>query len=381
MVNIIFFSQLQNVLRTHNSIKILSAILLICISYPSLMGQVSLDVQGFANSDTTVAVINVRSNTIFKDIVGLYVNSNPTPGRGIAGYFNGGSVGLKAMSTGTGLLGIGTNAYGVRGESISSSGAFFKGATNRFDITLGGSSYAGSGGNDEGVIGVTGNSGDLWFVSNDGIVMELDDNDDEAGHLYIRNGEDNIIFEVDENGTISSDGHIRADGILQSDSLKGDHTQLVYADTNGNLVKNVHESIIMVSPGEFIPVNISPNASAYKFDYYNKTAFAPINVPNGVTITKIDVIYSDLNDNVEVSMCFQKLILDQVQSADDQLISCANSVTIMNPSINIATLSINEKINNGGLTQYRLKINAHDTVFQSYFDYVVVHGFRIFYHF
>lgn len=192
-----------------NNVKYLFLFILLAGSINQGDAQKQLDVQGQINSEDTVMVVRVNSNAMFTDVVGLDVFSHPAPGRGIGGSFYGGRIGLIARSRQKALIGESLNEFGVYATSESGSAGFFRGGdgANDMDIMLGGSNWAGSTNGDEAVIGIhpLKTSGDLWLVSNDGTVIHLDKDNDESGHLFIKNGEDDDVLTIDESGHITFD--------------------------------------------------------------------------------------------------------------------------------------------------------------------------------
>lgn len=168
-----------------------------------LRAQLQFVVEGDANSTDTVFSISTASEP-HQDFIGLYVHSEPSPGRGIAASFNGGILGLTAESNQhTGLRAQSTLAYGLRGIGIQGYGANFQGGAG--SLILGGSQYEFGSGQDEGVISTDPllSSSDLWLSSNDNVVLQLDQNDDEENsRLQIKNGAGEFIYFVHGNGNL-----------------------------------------------------------------------------------------------------------------------------------------------------------------------------------
>lgn len=184
-------------------------IIFLCIVTPVLFAQPQFFVEGAEGVDT-VAKIMVTSNVLFTDIVALYSKSEPTPGRGIGGSFFGGITGIVGEShSGTGIMARSHSAYGIRGVSDLGYGGYFKGGGG-IDIVLAGTAYGGGSGADEGVISTDPlqSSSDMWLISNDAIVFQLDKDDDEAGTLEIKNSTQTTVFQVDENGTTRISGEL-----------------------------------------------------------------------------------------------------------------------------------------------------------------------------
>ena len=43
---------------------------------------------------------------------------------------------------------------------------------------------------------------DIFLISNDAVVLELDNNRDQTGNFFIKAGDDSVIFQVTEGGTV-----------------------------------------------------------------------------------------------------------------------------------------------------------------------------------
>ncbi len=132
--------------------------------------------------------------------------------------------------TNSGFMGIRINGTVSNGISISNAqlsgisssgnirGGFFSGGdvgvhtstTNpgNPDIILGGNSSANA--NDDGIIASDPfySSSDIFLVSNDAIVLKLDDDNNESGNLFIRNGANTNVFSVNESGNVSVNGSV-----------------------------------------------------------------------------------------------------------------------------------------------------------------------------
>jgi hypothetical protein len=127
-------------------------------------------------------------------------------GNGVSGITLEG-VGVYAYSSnGFGLEAHSESNYGIKGNSSGSHGAYFRGASGSASIVLGGSNYIA--GSDDGVImsDPTKSSSDIILVSNDALVIKLDNDNNEAGQFEIWKGNNEEIFAVDESGNVKLDG-------------------------------------------------------------------------------------------------------------------------------------------------------------------------------
>ncbi len=192
---------------------------LIFILNQSGFAQTQLDLQGDPSSSDPVARIevNYQGNT---DVVGLYVISKPQPKWGTGGLFDGGlfgvhgysheNIGVKGSShLGIGLRGFSNHGYGLRAGSGAFHGAQFRGASGNFaDIVLQGSNYINGGDNDDGVImsDPDFSGSDIWLVSNDKVVIELDNDTSQTGDFRILDDTNGIIFRVFETGAVQVKG-------------------------------------------------------------------------------------------------------------------------------------------------------------------------------
>jgi hypothetical protein len=160
---------------------------------------------------------------------GVYGESDSTSGRGVYGHASAesgatrGVYGRSDSTSGRGVYGWASatsgTTYGVYGYASSPSGyggSFANSASGGVglyargygrwdaDLVLGGTSST----NDEGCIysDPEYNSSDIWLFSHDGVVIRLDKDDNEEGHFEVRNGADDIVFKVDENGNMTAEG-------------------------------------------------------------------------------------------------------------------------------------------------------------------------------
>ena len=177
--------------------KIILVLSILTFAY-SIKSQSHLDIQGRPGS--TEAVANIKVNFVGpEDVVGLKVTSVPHVNFGTAGAFYGSYRGVvAAANSGIGVVGLGTSAVG----------GYFQGPIAA--IELGGSDTPYGGGEDDCVIrterGVSG--GDLILVSNDEIVLHLnDDNNFDAGHFAVLNSSNNEVMNLDESGNLTINGN------------------------------------------------------------------------------------------------------------------------------------------------------------------------------
>lgn len=128
-------------------------------------------------------------------------------GLAVQGLGLGIGIGVRGVGeNNVGVDGFSTQSYGVRGQSSQHHGAYFKGANGFASIVLGGSNYIA--GDDDGVIMsdpfYTGS--DIILVSNDAVVVKLDNDNNEAGQFEIRRGNNDVVFSVDESGNVKLNG-------------------------------------------------------------------------------------------------------------------------------------------------------------------------------
>ncbi|MDH3244795.1 MAG: tail fiber domain-containing protein, partial [Saprospiraceae bacterium] len=146
------------------------------------------------------------------------------------------SAGVLGQSTsGSGTSGTSTNSYGLHGTSQNFHGAWIRGnPTGGFgDIVLGGSNYFG--GNDDGVImsDPTLIGSDIFLVSNDAVVVEIDNDTTESGSFEVWNDINREVLILGEDGEfeiwngastndrrlwLQSDGDLFIDGALTEGS-------------------------------------------------------------------------------------------------------------------------------------------------------------------
>jgi hypothetical protein len=154
------------------------------------------------------------------DSYGVWAQSRSPLGRGVYGYASAdsglayGVFGQSNSTSGTGVFGrVGSSSgqnYGVWGQSNSTSGAgvYARGRDAGADLILAGNADTTSG--DDGKIysdpGYT--SSDIYLIANDNIRIDL--NNDAAGDsdsdFEIYNGDNTLIFGVDESGAVTFGG-------------------------------------------------------------------------------------------------------------------------------------------------------------------------------
>lgn len=125
---------------------------------------------------------------------GVYARSDSSSGRGVYGY--------AAANSG--------NTYGVYGRSNSADGAgvYARGYEAGADLILGGNADSLYG--DDGRITSDPRyaSSDIHLIANDGVRIDLDeDGDGEDADFEIRNGDNTLIFNVDESGHVTFGGN------------------------------------------------------------------------------------------------------------------------------------------------------------------------------
>ncbi len=83
---------------------------------------------------------------------------------------------------------------------------------NNPDIILGGTV---GNNNDDGIIASNPElpGSDLYLRSNDAVVIELDNDDNESASFIIRNGDDGEVFSVNESGNVNIDGRLRIEDV------------------------------------------------------------------------------------------------------------------------------------------------------------------------
>lgn len=156
---------------------------------------------------------------------GLYGDSSREgDGAGVWGYKTGvggmGVAGMAAGEDGSGVFGraMGTNGYGGYFISDQSAGLHAGGADNSVpDVELGGTEEE-----DDGVLASSMSlpASDLVLVSNEHVIVTLDDNNDDEGEAFvIVNGQGDAVFVVDEWGHVTSRGEIVTKIVLDEENV------------------------------------------------------------------------------------------------------------------------------------------------------------------
>ena len=130
-----------------------------------------------------------------------------------AGHFLGSFVGLRAeANSGTGVIGI----------SESGIGAFLRGPIAALE--LGGSNTSFGAGDDDCVIRTQRFQlgGDLFLVSNDEIVLHLDDDGSETGNFTILDSDNTQVLNLNEAGDLTKINTIQFGGIISEYSSTSD---------------------------------------------------------------------------------------------------------------------------------------------------------------
>jgi len=169
-------------------------------------------------------------NMIGLDVESKYYYSSNIGG--IAARFEGGLRGIEGKSEhgigvsgtsvadGTGVYGYSLSSYGIEARSHNNIGLIARSSNSRGALIMGNPNYADLvlGGNTDGtddgtlISDYSLPSSDLNFISYDDLRIDLDENDDEEGTLTVVNSSDNIIFELDETGSISVGRNSHAPG-------------------------------------------------------------------------------------------------------------------------------------------------------------------------
>jgi len=172
-------------------------------------------VNGTTNGDVVRINVDGSSKFLVDDNGGVGIGSLSTPpvnGLDVEGEtrFNDDVLFTGNLGINSGSLTNGVLQAAVHIESTSSEGKalFVSSNFGQFgpDITLGGQ---GSGNAvDEGVISTDQrySSSDMWLMSNDAVIIRLDQDNNEAGEFEIRQSTNTTVFRVDENGVVSQNG-------------------------------------------------------------------------------------------------------------------------------------------------------------------------------
>lgn len=225
-------------------------------------------------------------------IVGNAVGGNGIRGESssAAGVFGRGTSGVHGTSTnGFGLFGESTNGYGLNARSVNGHGALFRGDNeNGFaDIVLQGGNW--NNGSDDGVIMINPAllNGDIFLVSNDAVVIELDNNGGETGNFEIWDQDDDTIFEVRENGNVYLNG-----ALLHSSDVKRKE-KIITVDEKILLEKLLHLEIYEWQYKKDNRRHIGPMAQEFQKEFElgaDNETIAAIDI-DGITIAAIQALY------------------------------------------------------------------------------------------
>jgi len=184
--------------------------ILLLASIQSVSAQSQLEVLG--NSSSTDPRASIRTSRTFytQDEVGLQVVSRyasvkgAVDFKGIGGIIDGGSTGLLVYGYHDGVMTHATNGYALKATSEEGTAGYFQGGTDKYDITLGSSTYLSH--TNAHTIGLeTGNSlGDLWLFTNNDINLFLDEDGGNLNAKFsIMKSDGDEIFSVEESGKIT----------------------------------------------------------------------------------------------------------------------------------------------------------------------------------
>ena len=182
---------------------------------------ISADASSVAISASSINDYGIYSSTTSATKAGIF-GTSLTTSPGIFGFSISG-VGVQGQSeTGPGLIAVSVDNYGLSGESMNSYGAYLKGATGNLLLAA----TTGFGNGDDSVIRTQEDlpDGDLYLISNDATVVQLDADDNSAGRFLIKNDGDIDVFEMRENGNMlvrSETGTIRLEVEEDGDVLVG----------------------------------------------------------------------------------------------------------------------------------------------------------------
>ena len=168
---------------------------------------------GFAVGDADVDGVYVAN----ADDIGVHVRDVGTQGVHIR---NAGTIGVRVefagddgfsvrRARGNGFVVFDADRYGVSGRGMLA-GGYFRTSEERQtyapDVILGGSFF--SNGNDNGVLqsDFSFAGSDIILRSNDAVSVFLDVNDDEDGDFTVYNGAGNVVWSVNEAGTVTTSG-------------------------------------------------------------------------------------------------------------------------------------------------------------------------------
>ena len=144
---------------------------------------------------------------------------------GVEGESTSGNGVFGLSTTGYGLRGYSNNNYGLHVESLNDYGAYFKGFTGNLLLAA----TTGFGNGDDSVIRTQENlsGGDLYLISNDATVIQLDADTNSLGRFLVKNDGDIDVFEMKEDGNLvvrSELGAVRFEVATNGDVLVGGST-------------------------------------------------------------------------------------------------------------------------------------------------------------
>lgn len=155
---------------------------------------IAYGVHGLANTPSGAGVFG--ENNMGPSVYGLATGI----GIGVKGEAIRGQGGLFYSEFEEGVLAISDDNYGLRAESQNNSAAYFSGRMT--DVVLG--SLTNTEGSDDGIISsdLSKSTSDVHLVSNDQLIFELDDNDDENSFFQVLDGKNEKILTLEENGNL-----------------------------------------------------------------------------------------------------------------------------------------------------------------------------------
>jgi hypothetical protein len=169
------------------------------------------------------------------------VRGEAVDGYGVAGR-SANSIGVYGSSIGSnGVWGTSTSGYGVRALSASNYGVYASGGAGDLQLANGT------------LQSTTSDSSDLILRSNDHVDIHLDDDGNSTSWFRILNDLDNVVFAVDESGTIT--GSIGADN---SWSLSGN----AGTDPNANFLGTTDDQPLELRVNDARALRLEPNASS-----------------------------------------------------------------------------------------------------------------------
>ena len=168
---------------------------------------------GIGTLNTSLSLFTVYDESHFSAIYGQSAS-----GTGVRG----------SSGNSYGVYGISFGSYGVSGYSLQHHGSVFQGKKEEgfADIILGAKDGTGAG--DNGVIMSDPNypNSDMLLIANDAVVIKIDNNENSSGNFNVQDGDGDVLFQVDESGTVS----LKNSFLQRSDRNSKDHiTNLNYS--------------------------------------------------------------------------------------------------------------------------------------------------------